>query len=83
MLGIKKDIGVYGLLQRTSSESQIAIPSILTFGPRVSLISTENFIIVFLQLFQEALQRTRAIILLKGLLLAVISPTKPKSASLT
>jgi hypothetical protein len=82
-VGAKKGIGVYSLLHHTSNKSQTAIPIILTFGPRVSLISTENFIIVFLQLLEGVIQLTMAIISFKGLLLVVKIQTKPKSDSLS
>jgi hypothetical protein len=49
---------------------------------RVSLISTETSELGFLQFLEGALQLTSVLLSLKGLLLAVISPTKPKSASL-
>ena len=55
------------------------------FDPRVSrvlLISIEILVLGFLQLIEGALQLTNVLSSFKGLLLAVISPTKPKSASL-
>jgi hypothetical protein len=49
VVGDKNNIGVYGLLQHTSSKPQTAILSILNFFPRVLLISAEHFRIGFLE----------------------------------
>jgi hypothetical protein len=57
----------------------------LNFGPRVSrvsLIFVEISKLGFLQLIKGALQLTSVLLYLKGLLLEVIRPTKPKSSSL-
>jgi hypothetical protein len=69
-VGAKNNIEVYDLLQCTSNKSQIAFSGIFDFFSlrvsRVSPKSAEKFRIVFLQLLEESLHLTKAIIFLKA-----------------